>query len=133
MGIYATACIRHYINCKNTVLYRNRYSNIQNIYRNSCTVLHCYILADSYQVNKREYWLRYSWSPYTMIYWKVIQKIYRKILFCIQPYSVRIRENTVQKNPYSRWFYVAQPKKQGAKQILRLNNNITRKASSRLN
>ena len=40
----------------------------------------------------------YSQSPYTMIYRKVIQKIYGKITFCIHPYFVRIRENMVQKN-----------------------------------
>ena len=34
-----------------------------------------------------------------MIYGKVIKKVYRKILFCIQPYSVQMRENTVQKRP----------------------------------
>ena len=34
----------------------------------------------------------YSQSPHTMIYGKVI-------LFCIQPYSVLIRQNTVQRKP----------------------------------
>ena len=34
-----------------------------------------------------------------MIYGKVIQKIFRKIVFYIQPYSARIRENTLQKRP----------------------------------
>ena len=58
-GIYATACTRH-INCENTVLYRNHYSSIPNIYRNSYTLLYCImfrILTDSYRVNKREYGL----------------------------------------------------------------------------
>ena len=42
LGIYAIPCIRHYINCENTVLYRNRSSNIQNIYRNSYTLSYWY-------------------------------------------------------------------------------------------
>ena len=50
-------------------------------------------------------------SPYSPVsteslyneYEKIVQKIYRK---CIQSYSARIRENTVQKNPCSRWFCV---------------------------
>ena len=30
LRIYPIACIRYYINSENTVLYRNRYSNIQS-------------------------------------------------------------------------------------------------------
>ena len=42
-GIYANdASIRHYVSCENTVSYRNRYSNIQNIYRNLHTLLYWY-------------------------------------------------------------------------------------------
>ena len=88
---YATACIGHYINCENTVLYRNPYSNIQNIYRNSkCSYIGIIsrILTDSYRVNKREYGLRvfieslYSdiWESYSIN----IQEIFflYSIVFC---------------------------------------------------
>ena len=60
-GIYAIPCTRYYIDCENTALYRNRYSNIQNIYRNSYTFLYWYnfrISTDSYRMNKTEYGLR---------------------------------------------------------------------------
>ena len=106
---YATACIGHYINCENTVLYRNPYSNIQNIYRNSkCSYIGIIsrILTDSYRVNKREYGLRvFIESLYSDI-WESYSINVQEIFFCIQPYSARIREDTVQKNPYSWWFYV---------------------------
>ena len=49
-------------------------------------------------MNKKEYGLYVCMSPYTVVYGKVIEKIYRKILLCIHPYSVRTRENTLQKN-----------------------------------
>ena len=65
------------------------------------------ILTDSYRGNKREYGLHVFIESLYNEYGKIIQKIYRKIFFCIQPYSVRIRENTVKKNPYSRWFHAA--------------------------
>ena len=60
--IQGSICVRHeqpvYDICENIVLYRNRYSNIQNTYRNS---IRCYIriisciLTGSYQINKMEY------------------------------------------------------------------------------
>ena len=52
-------------------------------------------------MNKGEYGLHvFIESLYNDIA-KSIQKIYRKTLFCIDPYSVRIRENKVQNTPYS--------------------------------
>ena len=44
LGIYAATCIRHYISHENTVLFWNRYSNIQNIYWSSFTLLYWYNL-----------------------------------------------------------------------------------------
>ena len=38
-GMYAIRCIQDYINRKNMVLYRNCYSNSQNIYHDSNTLL----------------------------------------------------------------------------------------------
>ena len=101
-GIYATASILHYINCENTVLYRNCYSNIQNTPE---TCIRCFIgiisriLADSYPVNKRKYGLHVFIEPLYNKCRKVTQKLYRKILFCIQLYSVRICKNAVQEKP----------------------------------
>ena len=64
------------------------------------------ILTDSYRVNKREYGLRvFIESLYSDI-WKSYSINIQEFFFCIQPYSARIRQNTVQKNPYSWWFYV---------------------------
>ena len=65
------------------------------------------ILADSYRLNKREYRSHLVIELLYNVYGKIIQKIYRKMWFHIQPYSLRIRENKVQKNPYSpRSFHV---------------------------
>ena len=44
-GIDATNCIRHFISCENTVLYRNRYSNIPITYTE--TRMRCYIVIIS--------------------------------------------------------------------------------------
>ena len=76
------------------------------------TRIRCYIgimsriLTDSYRVNKREYGFNVFTESLYNEYGKIIQKIYRKILFCIELYSVLVRGNAVQKNPYSQWFCV---------------------------
>ena len=95
LGIYAATCIRHYISHENTVLFWNRYSNIQNIYWSSFTVLYWYNLPysrRSYRMNKRKYELHvFIGSLYNEIQ-ESHSKIYWEILFCIQPCSVRIWE-----------------------------------------
>ena len=69
------------------------------------TRIRCYIgiisriLTDSYRGNKREYGLHVFMESLYNKYGEITQKIYRKILFCIQPYSAWIGENTVQKTP----------------------------------
>ena len=85
------------INCDNTVLYRNHFETY------TVTRIHCYmgiisrILTDSNRMNKREYRLYVFIESLYNDMRKVMQKIYRKTLFCVHPYSVRIRENMVQK------------------------------------
>ena len=74
----------------------------------------------------------------TLIHVKVfIQKNYTKnkqknVVLYSTVFCPNTGEYGAKKIPYSQWFYAVQSKKQHAKQILRLNNNIKRKAPSRL-
>ena len=62
-GIYAAACIRHYINCKNIIIRYYTETVIQIFKTYTETPIRCYIgiisriLAYSYDMNKREYGL----------------------------------------------------------------------------
>ena len=107
-GIYATTCIRH-INVEITVLYRNRYPNIQSIYRNSYTLLYWCNFPYSHRfiwMNKREYELHvFIEALYDNIpesYSKIIQNYFvlYSPVFCpnLGEYGA--------KKTYWRWFYV---------------------------
>ena len=75
-GMNATTCIGHYINYESTVLYRNRYSNIQNIYRNSYTLLYLY----NFPYSRR--FISSKWKVITYIHSVLIQwytgKLFKK-------------------------------------------------------
>ena len=88
-----TACLQH-INCENTMLYRNPYSNIQNI---TVTRIHCYIgiicriLTDSYRMNKREYGLHVFIES---IYSDIQESYSKNILGNFAQYSPIFHPNT---------------------------------------
>ena len=95
-GIYVTTCIRHYINCENTVLYGNRI-------RCYIGIISC-ILTDSYRTNKREYGLH----VFKESYYSDIRESYSKnIQVNFTLYSPVFSMNTEEydtKNLYARWF-----------------------------
>ena len=83
-GIYAAACIRHYISCKNIIILYYTETVIKIFKTYTKTRIRCYIgiisrfLADSYDMNKREYGLHvFIESLYNDIresYWKNIKE-----------------------------------------------------------
>ena len=116
-GIYAAACIRHYISCKNIIILYYTETVIKIFKTYTEMRIRCYIgiisrfLADSYDMNKREYGLHVFIESFFsfFIQWytgKLLEKYKGKLRSVFNRILSKYGRIRSKKKPYSRWFYV---------------------------
>ena len=106
------ACIRYYIGSENTVLYQNRCSNIQNIYRNSYTSLYWYNFRHPHKfISNEQSEIRVTCILRVFTQWytrKLFKKHTGKFCSVFTRILSEYRRIHCKKSPYSRWLYVVQ-------------------------